>query len=110
MKHVTVLLLLALYGQFQTQAQSQLPPVPASACDQVNLRLEMAAVHMELAADFRDAVLYTALFGGAITAIAFADNPTSGRVCLAFTVSGVYAFGLVANGQDRKAARLLHAQ
>lgn len=108
MKHVTVLFLLALYGQFQAQAQAQLPPIPASACDQVNLRLEMAAVHMERAADFRDAGLYTALFGGAITAIAFADNPTSGRVCLALTVGGVYALGLVSNGHDRKAARLLH--
>lgn len=110
MKHVTVLLLLGLYGQFHAQAQGELPPVPASACDQVNLRLDMAAAHLDRAADFRDAAIYTALFGGAITAIAFADNATSGRVCLALSVGGVYAFGLVANGQDRKAARLLHAQ
>lgn len=104
MKHVITSLLLGLSAL--VYGQGELPPVPAS--EDVNLRLELASVEMERAADFRDAALYCALFGGAISGIAFSDNATAGRVCAVLTVSAFYGLNLVANGRDRRAARLLH--
>lgn len=106
MRTVSTLVFVALCGLTFGQT---LPPVPPSP-EAINLRLERAAQEMERAADAREVAMYAALFGGAMTAIAYNDKPSAGNIVGFLTISAVYGFTLKGAGHDRRAARLLHGQ
>jgi len=54
--------------------------------------------------------MYAALFGGAMTAIAFTDKQSAGQLTGLFTIGAVFGLSLKGIGHEREAARLLHGQ
>ena len=106
MKHVSTLLFVALtlgaFGQ-------DLPAVPVTE-PSVELRLELASKQLSKAANAREGAMYAALFGGAMTAIAFTDKQSAGQLTGLFTIGAVFGLSLKGIGHEREAARLLHGQ
>lgn len=108
MKHVITSILLGLSAL--VYGQGELPPVPAS--EDVNLRLELASVEMERAADFRELSVWVACTGALFVAADRINNRDSdGSFAMGVASVSLAAYvGLngIAIRRDRRAARLLH--
>lgn len=106
MKNVTIALLLAASTTCAAQEMSSVVP----PMDPVNLRLNMAADHLEAAADRSDLALYSLLIGGGMTAIAASSGNKDAWVVGGITVLTSYTLFLNGNGHKRRAAAALRHQ
>ncbi len=106
MKHVTVTVLFALSMACSAQEMpSVVPPM-----DPVNLRLNMAADHLDTSAERSDLALYSLLIGGGMTAIAASSGNNDAWVIGGITVVTSYTLFLNGNGHKRRAAAALRHQ
>ena len=112
MKHVMLSLFLGLSGLLS--AQSELPPVPPSAVEEVNLRLGLAAVELDRAAELRSVATWTVCAGALFIASDKINNrDADGSYALAvgsFSFAAYIGLNALAVRHDRRAARLLHGQ
>lgn len=109
MKHVTVTLLMAVSMSCAAQETPIMPSV-VPPMDPINLRLDMAAQHLEASANRADLGLFVLLIGGTMTAIASRDNERFAWVAGGVTAATSYTLFLNGNGHKRRAARELRHQ